>query len=80
MNDKLKKFRTWINKNDGSYFQVDNQNFNLWQVTGFLLVISAFIVYLLHDKMGFSSTWLGWVFLLAGFILLFIGHTRKPNE
>jgi len=80
MNEKLKKFRTWINKNDGSYFQVDNQNFNLWQVVGFLFVIASLIVYLLHDKVGFSRTWLGWVFLFTGFISLFIGNTRKPNE
>ena len=80
MNRTLKKIRVWLNKNDGAYFQIENQDFNLLQVIGFLLVIASFIVYLLHDKTDFSNTWLGWLFLCGGLVSSYIGIIHKPKK
>ena len=76
-----KQFRNWLNKNNGSFYQIDNQNLTLLEVAGYILCISAFIVYLAHEKAGFKETWLGWLFLVIGFALTLIGvNKRMKNE
>ena len=74
------KIRAWINKNDGKHFQVDNQNFNVYEVAGYISLILAFVVYLFHDKVDFQSAWLGWLFLCFGCSTLFIGVLKKVKN
>jgi len=75
--NKWKKFRNWANKNNGSFYQVDNQNLTLLEVLGYILCISAFIVYLAHEKIGFKETWLGWLFLIIGLALTITGVSKR---
>lgn len=74
---KWKSFRIWINKNDGSFYQVDNQKLTIYEVVGYLLFIASFIVYLLQEKIGLEETWVGWVLLSAGLVLVVVGVTKR---
>lgn len=77
---KSNKIRTWINKNDGEYFQVENHTFNAYEASGYILIILALVVYLFHDKAGFDLTWIGWLVLCFGCIALFIGVMKKVRN
>ena len=77
---KWNKFRVWLNKNDGKYYQVDNQNLNIYEVTGYLSLIFALVIYLFHDKAGFQPTWLGWLCFIIGCTTLFIGIIKRINN
>ncbi len=74
------KMREWINKNDGKYFQVDNQEFNKYQAVGFILLILAFTIYLFHEKAGFEEIWLGWLLFFIGAISLIIGYAKRNQS
>ena len=74
---KWENIRAWINKNDGSFYQVDNYKLNVFEAIGFLLFIASFIVYVMHDKAGFKETWLGWVFITIGIISITIGIAKR---
>lgn len=74
------KIRTWINKNDGKYFKVDNQIFNDYEAAGYISLILAIVVYLFHEKAGFESTWIGWLFLCFGCAGVFIGIMKKVKN
>jgi len=74
---KLNKFRERVNKNDGAFYQVDNQTLTLYEVIGYLLLIASLIIYLLHEKVNFEHTWLGWVFLFTSMPLVVIGASKR---
>jgi hypothetical protein len=72
-----KRFRSWVNRDDGSQYQIGNKNLGGLEILGYFLLITALIIYLLHDKAGFSETWIGWLCLVVGFVLTVLG---VPNE
>ena len=74
---KWKIIRAWINKNDGKFYQIDNQKLNIYEVTGYLSLIFAFVVYIFHEKTGFQFIWLGWLCFVIGCITLIIGILKK---
>lgn len=77
---KLKKIRKWINKNDGKYFQIENQKFNFFQSFGFMLIVLSLVVYLFHEKAGFQYTWVGWLLFISGFAVSIIGFLKMVNN
>jgi hypothetical protein len=77
---KWENIRARINKNDGSFYQIDNYNLTVFEAIGFLLFIASFVIYILHDKTGFKETWLGWVFLIIGFVLIAIGIANRSEN
>jgi hypothetical protein len=77
--NRWKKFRAWANRDNGSHYQVGNRNLSALENIGYLLCITAFLIYLADDKAGFSATWLGWLLLASGFTLAVIGLMRKLN-
>lgn len=74
-----KKFRTWINRDDGSQYQIGNRNLSNLEIFGYFLLIAALIIYLLHDKARFQETWVGWSFLVVGFALIVLGAPNEKN-
>ena len=77
---KRSNFRARLNKNDGKYFQVDNLTLNLFEVVGHLLIIASLIIYLLHDKLGLKETWLGWLCLVIGLVLVYVGVALRTKN
>lgn len=77
---KRGNIRAWINKNNGSLYQIDNQNLTLFEVIGYLLLVASLIIYLLHDKAGFKETWIGWSFLITGFLLALVGVKKRIGK
>ena len=75
-----KTFREKINQDNGKYFQVGNKDLSPLEIIGYFLVIASFIVFALVSKTGFQHAWIGWCFIAAGFILVFIGDSRTNSE
>lgn len=76
---RWKKFRTWANRDDGSH-QIGNRNLNNLEIFGYLLLIAALTIYLLHEKSGFQETWIGWLFLVVGFVFTVLGTPNEENS
>jgi hypothetical protein len=77
---KRDNIRAWINKNNGSFYQIDNQNLTLFEVIGYLIFVASLIIYLIHDKAEFKETWIGWLFLVSGFILALVGIKKRIKK
>jgi len=77
---RWKKFRIWANRDDGSQYQIGNRNLNNLEIFGYFLLIAALTIYLLHDKAGFQETWIGWLFLVVGFVLTVLGTPNEENS
>jgi hypothetical protein len=69
--------RNWANRDNGSYYQIGNKNLSKLEMLGYLLYIAALIIFILHYKVGFEETWIGWSFLIVGFVLNILG---APSE
>ena len=80
MTYRWKTFRNWLNKNDGRYFQVDNQELNLFEVTGHLLTIFSLMYYFLHKKVGVDQDWIGLTLLVIGLVMGIYGALFKNNH
>jgi hypothetical protein len=78
--NKLSKIQSWINRDDGKFYKIGNENLNVFEIFGYLLLIAALITKLLHDKAGLDATWIGWVCLIMGAILAFYGAMKKQRE
>lgn len=76
---RWKRIRTWANRDNGSQFQVGNRNLSFLEILGYLLNITALIIYILHNKAGFQETWIGWLFFVVGFILTVVGAPDEKN-
>jgi hypothetical protein len=77
---RLTKLRAWINRDDGQMFQVGNRDLSAIETIGLLLLVSALIVKVLHDKAGFSATWIGWVCLVVGVVLVLFGVWKDEKR
>ena len=77
---KRKEYKDWINRDDGKFFQIGNKDLGILEVIGYLLLVLALIIYLLHDKAGVESTWVGWLSLILGLILLFWSVKDEDEE
>ena len=77
---KFKKIRAWANKDNGSVYQIGNRNLSVLEIICYFFFIAAGIVSVLHDKLGFKETWLGWAFLVTSFILVIIGTSKSKHE
>ncbi len=71
------KARAWINRDDGSYWRVDNRNLGPLSITGYFMVIVALIILTLHDKGNWGEPWIGWLVLVTGLICTYIGEKGK---
>ena len=70
---RWKIIREWLNKNDGAHFQVENDDLKALEVSGYLTVIAALIIFLIDSKAGIDETWLGWLCLIMGIVAILIG-------
>ena len=77
---RWKNIRTWANKNNGSFYQVENQNLTIYEVIGYLLIIASFIIYILNEKTGFNETWIGWLLLIIGAISAILGGVKRTKN
>ena len=65
--------REKINKDDGSHYKIGNHALNTKEIIGYISLILSMLIYLIADKAGFQYYWLGWLFLVVGFILVYFG-------
>jgi hypothetical protein len=72
--------RQKVNRDNGKFYQVGNHNLNIGEITGYIFLILAMLVYLIVDKAGFEHGWLGWLFLLAGCFFLVIGIEKGDSQ
>lgn len=77
---KYGKVRAWINRDDGKFYRAGNRNLNLIEIMCYLFLIASMIVYQLHNKTGFSKTWIGWLSLTLGVILLTWSNIREAHR
>jgi len=77
---KFEKIRAWINRDDGEMYQIGNKKLGVAEVIGYLLCIVAMLVYLLHSKVGFEQTWVGWAALIVGFCLVTWSTSKEVNN
>jgi hypothetical protein len=75
-----KNIREKINKDDGKHFQVGNYDLNAKEIIGYAFLILAMLIYLLVDKAGFEHAWLGWGFLVIGFVLITLGVIQNEQQ
>lgn len=73
---KFEGLRAKINKDDGHYYRIGNRDLNAFEVAGYLLIVASMVMYLLHQKLGLGSAWLGWLFLSSGSLLVVFGVCR----
>jgi hypothetical protein len=74
---KFQKIRAWINRDDGKVYQIGNKNLGVSESVAYFLFILAMLVYVLHDKAGFKSTWVGWLSLVVGIILVVQSSSKE---
>jgi hypothetical protein len=77
---KWKKFRAWINRDDGKIYRAGNKNLKWIEIVGYLFLIISVVVYLLHNKTGFNKTWIGWLSLALSVILLTWANLREARH
>jgi hypothetical protein len=44
-NQSMKKIRQWINKDDGKWFQIGNENLNSLEIIGFGFMVLGFLLF-----------------------------------
>ena len=64
------RMRAWMKRDGGKVFQIGNRRLNIFELLGYLLFVLSLVVYLLPDKPGFGATWIGWVSLFAGAVMV----------
>ncbi len=76
------RVRAWMNRDNGKMLHIGNRRLNIFELLGYLLFVLALIIYLLHDKTGFGATWIGWVSLFAGAVMVAIsaGNANGDDE
>ena len=72
--------REKINKDDGKYFQIENRDLKLKEIVGYAFLVLAMLIYLIVDKLGFQQSWLGWIFLFIGIILVALGVIKSEQQ
>lgn len=75
-----KTIRERVNKDDGKHFRIGNHDLNSKEITGFVFLILAMLVYLIVDKAGFQYAWLGWTFFVIGFVLVTLGVIENDQQ
>ena len=53
----LSKFRKWINRDDGRFYQIGNEPIGVLAAIGALACVGAIVLWQLHDQIGISSAW-----------------------
>ena len=61
-----RRLRKWANRDDGKYYRIGNYDLNWKETVGWLLIILACIIYLLHQNGNFETKALRWTSLAAG--------------
>ena len=67
MNLNWSRLRKWINKDDGTVFQIENENLRWFQTLGCLVMIAGICVFPLNRQL--HSGWLnaaGWIMIVSG--------------
>ena len=75
------KVRQWINKNDGKYFQVENEHYSLPHALGLLTLILGILIVarmLPQAIQSPPSVWVGWAIIAAGTVLIVLG--KQPRK
>ncbi|MCX7515402.1 hypothetical protein [Frateuria sp. STR12] len=73
---RFAKLRQWVNRDDGSLYQVGNRSLGAVETIGLLIFVSAIGLWQLHVKAGISIIWS----LAAGsigFVLAIVGGAGK---
>jgi hypothetical protein len=51
------KFRQWVNRDDGKFYQAGNRSLGAVETVGLLIVVGAIALWQLHVKAGLSIMW-----------------------
>jgi hypothetical protein len=68
----LARFRQWVNRDDGMFYQAGNRSLGVVETVGLLIFVSAIALWQLHVKAGISIIWpfaagsIGLVFAIVG--------------
>ncbi len=76
----MNKLREWINRDDGKFYQIGNENLNVIEIIGYFLLVLSLVLYGLHQKAGLEATWIGWVSFLVGVVMVFYGGLKKEGS
>lgn len=71
--NKLNKIREWANRDNGHVLKIGNRKLNLFEALGFLCVLLAVVIFVVHSKLGLGANWMGWSAFIVGAILVAVG-------
>ena len=65
----------WGNKT----IQIGGVRLKLLEFAGYLLFVVALVVYMMQGRLGFGESWIGWVALFAGAVLVAVGANGESG-
>lgn len=76
----MNKLRQWINRDDGRWFQIGNENLNTLQIIGYVFMVLGFLLFAVRQHLSPNiPTWIPCVALLMGFCGLYFGEPKEKK-
>lgn len=76
----MNKLRQWINRDDGRWFQIGNENLNTLQIIGYVFMVLGFLLFAVRQHLFPNiPTWIPFVALLMGFCCLYFGEPKEKK-
>lgn len=78
--NRWRRFRQWINRDDGRFYQAANRNLNAIETIGWLFFVIAMLAYLLTKKTSMDVAWFGWFSLVTSAVLVVLGTLKSDRN
>jgi hypothetical protein len=77
----MNKLRRWINRDDGKYCQIGNENLNYLEVVGIVFMISGLLALPIKKHNLFDiPNWVVYSMFACAFILSWVGISKKSKN
>jgi hypothetical protein len=77
----MNEFRKWINRDDGKYCQVGNENLNCVEVFGYTLLICSFLVVVINkNELVHVPKWMTITVATTAIVLMWWGNYKKNKQ